>query len=70
MVLKTGAHNRDCEDALDMVMSIAIVKNCIFRKSCKWNIKSLVLRSKGKIDVSKIAGKFGGGGHLMLLVVR
>lgn len=38
---ETGAHNRDCEDALDMVMSIAIVRNRIFRKSCKWNIKSL-----------------------------
>ena len=27
---ETGAHNRDCEDALDMIMSIAIVKIAFF----------------------------------------
>jgi phosphoesterase RecJ-like protein len=58
----TGAHNRDCEDALDMIMSIAIVKIAFFVRVV--NAKSRVsLRSKGKIDVSKIASTLEGGGH-------
>ena len=59
---QTGAHNRDCEDALDMVMSIAIVKIAIFVRIVNGTSR-VSLRSKGQIDVSKVAGKFGGGGH-------
>ena len=59
---QTGAHNRDCEDALDMIMSIAIVKVAFFVRVVNGNSR-VSLRSKGKIDVSKIAGEFGGGGH-------
>ena len=59
---QTGAHNRDCEDALDMVMSIAIVKIAIFVRVTN-GVSRVSLRSKGQIDVSKVAGKFGGGGH-------
>ena len=59
---ETGAHNRDCEDALDMVMSIAIVKVAFFVRVVN-GISRVSLRSKGKVDVSKIAATFGGGGH-------
>ena len=59
---QTGAHNRDCEDALDMIMSIAVVRIAIFVRIVN-GVSRVSLRSKGKIDVSKIAGKFGGGGH-------
>lgn len=59
---QTGAHNRDCEDALDMVMSIAVVKVAIFVRISN-GVARVSLRSKGQIDVSKIAGKFDGGGH-------
>ena len=59
---QTGAHNRDCEDALDMIMSIAIVKIAFFVRVVNGSSR-VSIRSKGKIDVSKIAGEFGGGGH-------
>ena len=59
---QTGAHNRDCEDALDMVMSIAVVRIAFFVRVVN-GVSRVSLRSKGKIDVSKIAGEFGGGGH-------
>lgn len=59
---QTGAHNRDCEDALDMVMSIAIVRIAFFVRVVN-GVSRVSLRSKGKIDVSAIAGEFGGGGH-------
>ena len=59
---ETGAHNRDCEDALDMIMSIAIVRIAVFVRVVN-GVSRVSLRSKGQIDVSKIAGEFGGGGH-------
>ena len=59
---QTGAHNRDCEDALNMVMSIAVVKIAIFVRIVN-GVSRVSLRSKGQIDVSQIAGVFGGGGH-------
>ena len=59
---QTGAHNRDCEDALDMIMSIAIVRIAIFVRVVN-GVSRVSLRSKGQIDVSKIAGVFEGGGH-------
>uniref|UniRef100_UPI0040476156 DHH family phosphoesterase n=1 Tax=Aliarcobacter sp. TaxID=2321116 RepID=UPI0040476156 len=60
---QTGAHNRDCEDALDMIMSIAIVRIAFFVRVVNGGSR-VSLRSKGKVDVSLIASKFGGGGHL------
>ena len=59
---QTGAHNRDCEDALDMIMSIAVVRIAFFVRVVN-GVSRVSLRSKGQIDVSKIAGEFGGGGH-------
>jgi bifunctional oligoribonuclease and PAP phosphatase NrnA len=59
---QTGAHNRDCEDALDMIMSMAIVKTAIFVRVVN-GVSRVSLRSKGQIDVSNVAMKFGGGGH-------
>ena len=58
----TGAHARDCEDALDMIMSMSIVKVAFFIRIIS-GICRVSLRSKGQTDVSMIAGVFGGGGH-------
>ncbi|RXK13348.1 exopolyphosphatase [Halarcobacter mediterraneus] len=59
---ETGAHNRDCEDALDMIMSMQIVKVAFFVRVVN-EVSRISLRSKEKIDVSKVAACFGGGGH-------
>ncbi|WP_418179654.1 DHH family phosphoesterase [Aliarcobacter lanthieri] len=59
---QTGAHSRDCEDALDMIMSMAVVKLAYFVRSIDGFCR-VSLRSKNNIDVSKIAMAFGGGGH-------
>ena len=58
----TGAHARDCEDALNMIMSMAIVRVAFFIRIVS-GICRVSLRSKGQTDVSYIAGIFGGGGH-------
>lgn len=59
---QTGAHSRDCEDALDMVMSMSIVKIALFVRYINGSCR-VSLRSKGDIDVSKIVKIFDGGGH-------
>jgi phosphoesterase RecJ-like protein len=45
-----------------MIMSIAIVRIAIFVRVVN-GVSRVSLRSKGQIDVSKIAGVFDGGGH-------
>lgn len=59
---QTGAHTRDCEDALNMVMSMNIVRVAFFVRVVS-NMSRVSIRSKGEIDVSRVANKFGGGGH-------
>jgi phosphoesterase RecJ-like protein len=59
---KTGAHNRDCEDALNMIMSMQIVKVAFFIRTVNSSCR-VSLRSKGKIDVACVAATFDGGGH-------
>jgi len=60
---QTGAHSRDCEDALNMIMSIHIVQVALFVRIVN-GVSRISMRSKDKIDVSKVAAKFGGGGHI------
>ncbi len=60
---QTGAHTRDCEDALDMIMSMKIVRVTIFVRIVNGSSR-VSIRSKGKINVAKIAAIFGGGGHI------
>ncbi len=60
---QTGANLLETEVALDMVLNINVVKIAIYFRV--QNGKTRVsFRSKEKIDVSKIASIFGGGGHL------
>ncbi|MBS9782585.1 MAG: bifunctional oligoribonuclease/PAP phosphatase NrnA [Arcobacter sp.] len=59
---ETGAHTRDSEDALNMIMNMAVVKIAFFIRNIDNKIR-VSFRSKGKIDVSKIAKCFNGGGH-------
>ena len=62
-IKETGAHTRDCDDALDMIMSMHIVKVTIFVRVVN-NACRVSIRSKEKINVSEVASKFGGGGHI------
>lgn len=59
---QTRANSRDCEDALDMIMSILVVKLAFFVRFSN-GVCRVSLRSKDNIDVSKIAMIFDGGGH-------
>lgn len=60
---QTGASLLDTEVALNMVLSIAVVKIAIYFRVSNGRVR-VSLRSKEKIDVATIASTFGGGGHL------
>ena len=59
----SGAHPRDTEVVLDMVLSISIVKIAFFLRITDDKVR-VSIRSKGTIDVSAVAKKFDGGGHV------
>ncbi len=59
----TGAHGTDCELALEESMYLPQVQiSLLLRENSDFTIKGSI-RSKTKVDASKIASNFGGGGH-------
>ena len=58
---QTGASYQDCEDAVNMILNIAVVKIAIFLRVSN-GVTRVSLRSK-EADVSAIATRFNGGGH-------
>jgi len=60
---QTGATVVDCEVALDMIYNIGVVKIALFLRVVNERVR-VSLRSKDDIDISLIAQKFGGGGHV------
>jgi len=57
------AREEDCEGLVNYVLSIGDVQVAIFFRELpdrRWRVS---LRSKGAVDVSAVAGYFGGGGH-------
>ncbi|MBE0537797.1 MAG: bifunctional oligoribonuclease/PAP phosphatase NrnA [Phycisphaerae bacterium] len=61
----TGATGRDTENLIDECQRIASVDVALLFVELADNGFRCSLRSKGKVDVRKIAQKFGGGGHTM-----
>jgi phosphoesterase RecJ-like protein len=60
---QTGTGGADTEGFIDYVRSIRDIEVAIlFRETENGHIK-VSLRSKGELDVDRIAGMFGGGGH-------
>jgi phosphoesterase RecJ-like protein len=59
---QTGAISQECDDIVNMVLSIGIVQVVAYFRIIDQKVR-VSLRSKADIDVSKIASKFNGGGH-------
>ncbi len=59
----TGAQHTDTEEALRMVMAMGVVQIALVLRSEKPGIVKGSLRSKGIVDVNKVASHFNGGGH-------
>jgi phosphoesterase RecJ-like protein len=63
MMEKIGATPKDCEGFADYLRLLKGVEVClIFLEAAGGNVK-VSLRSRGIVDVNKLAGEFGGGGH-------
>jgi phosphoesterase RecJ-like protein len=60
----TGTTPEDCEDFVNFPRKIRGVEVAVFIRQVENNSYKLSLRSKGKVDVQKIAKSFGGGGHV------
>jgi phosphoesterase RecJ-like protein len=58
-----GAKEEDCEGLVNYVLSIGEVEvAALFRELPDGHFR-VSLRSKGKVDVARVAEGFGGGGH-------
>jgi phosphoesterase RecJ-like protein len=60
---QSGAIEEDCEGLVNYILSIGGVEVAVFFRELPdagWRVS---LRSKGKVDVAKVAEMFGGGGH-------
>jgi phosphoesterase RecJ-like protein len=64
MLKKAGAKPIDTENFIEIARSIKDVDVAIFfKQNFKKGRVNVSLRSKGRVDVNKVARKFGGGGH-------
>jgi bifunctional oligoribonuclease and PAP phosphatase NrnA len=60
---RAGASDEDSDGFVNYPMSIGEVEACAFLKETAPGIYRTSLRSKGDVNVARIAEKFGGGGH-------
>lgn len=58
-----GAREEDCEGLVNYVLSIGNVEVAAFFRELPDGRFRVSLRSKGKLDVARVAESFGGGGH-------
>lgn len=63
MFSETGTTSEDTEDFVDYPRMIKGVEVAVFFREDSEDLCKVSLRSKGGINVQKIAGRFGGGGH-------
>jgi bifunctional oligoribonuclease and PAP phosphatase NrnA len=62
-MMRTNAAEEDCEGLVNYAIAIAGVDVAIFLRELSNHRVRLSLRSKGDVNVARIAERFGGGGH-------
>jgi len=60
---KCGAKEEDCEGLVNYALSIQAVEVAVFFRELPDGRYRVSMRSKGKLNVSAVAARFGGGGH-------
>ena len=63
-MIRTGAAEEDCEGIVNYAIGIAGVEAAVLLRELPDCRVRLSLRSKGRLDVARIAAACGGGGHL------
>jgi phosphoesterase RecJ-like protein len=62
-MVRAGAAEEDCEGIVNYAIGIAGVEGAVLLRELPDGRERLSLRSKGHLDVARIAAGFGGGGH-------
>ncbi len=62
-MLRNGAEEEDCEGIVNYAIGISGVEVAVFLRELPNHQLRLSLRSKGALNVAKVAERFGGGGH-------
>ena len=62
-MVRTCAVEEDCEGIVNYAIAVSGVEAAVFLRELPERRIRLSLRSKGKVDVSAIAARLGGGGH-------
>ena len=63
-VIRSSAAEEDCEGLVNYAIGISGVDVAVFLRELTNHRVRLSLRSKGEINVARVAERFGGGGHL------
>lgn len=63
LMARCGAEDEDTSEVINTVLGIAGVRLAILLKELPGGRTKISLRSKGSVDVNRLARSFGGGGH-------
>ena len=63
MQKRTGASDEDADGFVNYPLTVGEVEAVVLLKECAPEVYRTSLRSKGDVNVARVAGKFGGGGH-------
>jgi len=63
MLARAGARPEDTENLINTPRTIAGVEVAVLLKAFAPGVTRASLRSRGEVDVQKVAARFGGGGH-------
>jgi phosphoesterase RecJ-like protein len=63
LLQETGATHEDADGLINIPLSVSDIQAVAFFKEIAPDNFRISLRSKGNVDVNRIAGVFGGGGH-------
>jgi phosphoesterase RecJ-like protein len=63
LLQETGATHEDSDGLINIPLTVADIQAVAFFKEIEPDNFRISLRSKGNVDVNRVAGVFGGGGH-------
>jgi phosphoesterase RecJ-like protein len=63
MQQRTGASDEDADGFVNYPLTVGEVEAVVLLKECAPEVYRTSLRSKGDVNVARVAGRFGGGGH-------
>jgi bifunctional oligoribonuclease and PAP phosphatase NrnA len=63
LLKETGSTQEDSEGLINLPLTVKAIEAVVFFKEVEPQNYRISMRSKGDVDVNRVASKFGGGGH-------